>query len=159
VKSITAHKEIIVKALRFGLLLTVVYALNGFFAPNANAQVVERARFTLPFEANWDGRVLPAGDYTLSVTRIDSSRDVAYRVNFVSGGKISSTVAVRQLGPSVGEHSALVVEARGKAHAIRELQLHSAGLVLKFREAKADGERSADRQEPIHEFPILVAEN
>ncbi len=120
--------------------------------------VVKGARFTLPFEANWDGYVLPVGDYTLSVARLDTARDMVYRVTLARAGKERAVLAVESLGPRVGERSVLIAEPSGKTYAIRELHLPSAGLVLTFREAKAEGKLSADRQKPQQNVPILVAE-
>jgi hypothetical protein len=147
------------KALRFGRLLTAVLAAIVIFAGNARAQmVVKDAHFTLPFEASLDGRVLPAGDYTLSVGKLDTGRELVYRVDLAGAGTKHAVAAVASLGPRVGAQSVLVAETRGKTHAIRELQLHGAGLVLRFREAKAEREQSADRHEQPQNVPILVAE-
>jgi hypothetical protein len=148
-----------VKAFRFGLLLTTVYALTGIFAGAVRAQaVVKGAHFTLPFDVNCGGHLLPAGDYTLFVTELDHSLDLVYRVSITGAGKTTAVASVRVLGPSVGERSSLVAELRGRSYIARELDLHSAGLVLRFREPKAKRELSANRQDPPQVVPILVAE-
>src|SRR5271166_1113103 len=48
-----------------------VLALAVTLASTASAQwVTKNASFTLPFTANWEGKVLPPGDYTVSVYKL-----------------------------------------------------------------------------------------
>lgn len=147
------------KALRFGLLLAAVCASALSFAGSTQAQLIMKgARFTLPFEANLDGRVLPAGDYTLFVGRIHTGRDLVYRVTLSGAGKTSELLAVESLGSDAGERCELTTGLSGQTHVIRELHLPGAGLVLKFREPKAQKALNADRHTPEQNVPILVAE-
>jgi len=142
------------------LLVTVAaFAFVGIVTTTANAQsVVNDARFTLPFRATWAGTVLPVGDYTLSVSRISSGRDILYRLTFVGARKRTSILAVsRPSDPPVGESSMLVVAQSGKDYSIRALHLRSADLVLTFPVTKAERKSLAKGPEVTLRVPILMA--
>jgi hypothetical protein len=71
------------RKLKFGLLaLAIMVAVS---AVPANAQQLYKATFTLPFEAQWGGTVIEAGQYTITVEealgqkliRVHGASDVA----------------------------------------------------------------------------------
>src|SRR5262249_9517251 len=82
-------------AVRKSMLTIAALALAGIFASTAKAQskVVADAHFTLPFEAKWEGTVLPAGDYTMSVVNL-GPRAAIYSVDCTGAGKKMRILAV-----------------------------------------------------------------
>jgi hypothetical protein len=141
------------------VLIIIALALVGIFAGTANAQaVVKDAHFTLPFRATWADTVLPPGDYTLSVTRVSgNSRGLLYRVDVAGAGTKHAILALRPLGPRVGEASMLVAARGGEMYSIRALHLPSADLVLTFPAPKAKDTLMAMAPGPIRSVPILIA--
>lgn len=132
-----------------------VVAVLGMLAIGANAQVAAKdARFTLPFEANWEGKILPPGDYTLTVAMVHGSLGTAYRID-VAGVETKATIlAMYRPGP-VATGSKLVAEAKGSIFNIRELDLAKADLVLTFPGAKPKQAKIAESNEPG--VPIQIA--
>ncbi len=115
------------------LLMTVAFAFVAILTSSATAQLVVRdATFTLPTHANWVGRILPPGDYTLTVSRLSGGRGVLYRVEFARGGKRTSLLAESVPGPEAGDKSMLVCDSIGSIYNVRALHLAKANLVLTF---------------------------
>jgi hypothetical protein len=143
------------KAHRNVVLTIAALALACIFVGTANAQLmVKDAHFTLPFKAKWVDTVLPPGDYTLSV----SGRGYAlYSVTFAGAGKKKTILALRPLGPRVGERNMLVAVSGGEMHSISALHLASAGLVLTFPVPKGRQVVIAKAPEVIQSVPILIA--
>jgi hypothetical protein len=134
-------------------------ALACIFVGTANAQLlVKDARFTLPFKAKLADTVLPAGDYTVSVSLIANRGYALYRVAIAGAGQNKTILAPRALGPRVGEKSMLVTANSGGINAIRALHLPTANLVLTFPTPKT-GEETAIAQAPevTQSVPILMA--
>jgi len=144
------------KAYAFGLFtITILVLVTG----TATAQsVVKDAHFTLPFEAKWGDTVLPAGDYTLSVARISSGRDVDFRIVFAGQGKRTAILAVRRPGPKAGERSMLVAMRSEGKYTISALHLSKADLVFTFPAPKKEPTLRAGAAEMTETVPILIAE-
>ena len=145
-------------AVRKSMLTIAALALAGIFASTAKAQskVVADAHFTLPFEAKWEGTVLPAGDYTMSVVNL-GPRAAIYSVDCTGAGKKMRILAVRSIGPEVSGGSRLVAVRSGGKHRIRALHLANVNIVLTFAAPKGEQTLSAEAPELITSVPILVA--
>jgi hypothetical protein len=134
-----------------------VAIIIGLLATGANAQVIAKdAKFTLPFKANWEGRVLPPGDYTMWVSRIDQH---AYCIDLRREGFQHTMVVLETPGAVVGKQAALVAEVRGLQVSVRELHLPKANLVLKFPELKnaKTGTAVAKVDPDTPPVPVLIA--
>ena len=146
------------KAHRNVVLTIAALALACIFVGTANAQLmVKDAHFTLPFKAKWVDTVLPPGDYTLSVSLLSGRGYALYSVTFAGAGKKKTILALRPLGPRVGERNMLVAECSGRKYSIRALHLPTADLILTFPTPKTERTVIAEAPETIQSVPILVA--
>src|SRR5262249_47926135 len=102
-------------------------------------------------------RVMPAGNYTLSVVRLTGSRNLAHTVTLAVAGKEVTILGLKPLGPDVVRESMLVSVNNGGRHSIRALKLACANLVLTFPATKAKRTLIAEAPERIQSVPILVA--
>ena len=143
------------------LVFTIVLcALTGLLASTAAAQwVTKNAQFTLPFEAIWEGRIVPPGDYTLSVFRLSGSRDVVYRVDIAGADMKHTILGFNPPGPEVGTTAMLVAEYCGSTFNIRALHLPKANLVLTFFDFKKERTKTkvAGARELMPTVPIQIA--
>jgi hypothetical protein len=142
--------------------IALAVALIGFVAMLsgiANAQtavvITRNATFTLPLPANWDGALLPRGNYTLNVTKISDSG--AYRIDFTGAGQKHAIVAFSSSGQHAGKQTMLVAENNGATFSIRALHLAKANLVLTFPAAKTTEPELARNQELVS-VPIQLAQ-
>lgn len=116
---------------RYGLKIAGVLMFVAFAcAPQGRAQRASAfdGRFSLAEPAVWQGNMLPAGDYTFSVTSTDSPAKLVLR-----GPK--TTVVILASGRSDGaahHHSAITIELRGKARFVRELSLNNPSVALRY---------------------------
>ena len=85
-------------------------------------------KFSLSEPVVWQGKMLPAGDYTFSVTSKDSTAKLVLR-----GPK--ATVVILPSGRSDGaanHHSAILIELRGKTRFVRELSLNNPPVAFRY---------------------------
>lgn len=141
------------------ILLAIAALVLAGLAGTANAQqaIAKDARFTLPFRATWEDRVLPPGDYRFSVTQLSGGRGVQYSIAFAGEGRRKTILVVSRPGDRVAETAMLVVVCRGQACSIRALHLPSADLVLTFPESKGERGLVAKAPETRQSVPIQVA--
>jgi len=114
-----------------GLFALLVLAAFGIVA-TANAQFYQSyavASFTLPFEAHWGAKVIPAGDYTIRV-RIGERLEPPLVCS--ADGKIAFYTPFPRRQPSDKGPAALFVVASGKGHMVRSLNLPKSGLSLVY---------------------------
>jgi hypothetical protein len=83
-------------------------------------------RFTLPYEVNWKGSVLPAGDYTFTY----SAMSAVVSVRGSHGGTFILPTAVDK--KQTGEKSSLTIEGRGSTRFVREMYLADLGLHIRY---------------------------
>jgi len=84
--------------------------------------------FSLSEPVIWQGKILPAGDYTFSVTSKDSTAKLV-----LHGPK--ATVVILPSGRSDGaanHHSAIIIEQRGKTRFVRELSLNNPSVAFRY---------------------------
>ncbi len=140
---------------RFVVVIAVL-ALVGGFAVSAVAQVIAKdAQFTLPFKANWEGKVLPPGDYKLTVAMVSGGKNLIYRVEFAGAGVKETILAVNRPGP-VAKQSMILVESQGMMFNVRELHLAKADVVLTFPGAKPEDNSVAQNRNAVP-VPIQIA--
>jgi len=106
---------------RFGaVLMLVAFAL----VPQGRAQVTSSAfngRFRLAEAVSWQGKILPAGEYTFSVS------SVALPAKLIVRGR-KATVVILASGRSDGSpvrDSALTIELHGDMRYVRQLSLNN----------------------------------
>ena len=84
--------------------------------------------FTLPYEVNWKGVVLPAGDYTFSL----ESRALPAMVTVRGPNGGAFIMATALANNKTDERSSLTVEERGSTRFVRELNLAELDLSISY---------------------------
>jgi hypothetical protein len=114
-------------AAAFGLLAM------GACANTATAQARYQGRFTLPEEVRWQGRVMPAGEYTFSLNSVSLSAMLTLQGPsgrlFIPTAGFSDAVT--------GKKSSLTIQHRGGARFVSELYLAELGVGLCYLVPKA----------------------
>jgi hypothetical protein len=105
---------------RFLAVAVIGLVAIGIFVSRTAAQSSSaRGSFTLPYEVNWKGVVLPAGDYTFSLE--SRALPAMVTVRGPNGGAfIMATVLDNR---KTDQDSSLTIEERGSTRFVRELYL------------------------------------
>lgn len=106
------------------------------------AQDAYQGTFTLPFEAHWGQATLPAGDYTISLSRGASPFLLHVRGQGKTFLVLSGAVADRP----VSKDSALTIVNTGAGEAITNLRAAELGLDLNFAVSKSLSRVQAERK-------------
>jgi hypothetical protein len=117
--------------MQYSLKLAAVLVLFVFaLVPQAPAQQSSAfdGRFKLSEPVNWQGKILPAGEYTFSISSI------SYPARLILHGPKGNTVilASGRSGGFPAQRSALVVELRGGARFVRELSLNKPPMAFRY---------------------------
>ena len=113
------------------------------------AQDVYRGKFTLPFEAHWQGAVLPAGDYMISLPR-----PLANGIYVLYVRREGKTVMILAGSPDidkVSNQSRLTISSTGGNEAITALELGQFGWTFDYAMAKAKAKEMAQVQLPVQD--------
>jgi hypothetical protein len=135
-------------------LVVVVLALIALaFVPRVRAQQssVFDGQLRLSEPVNWQGKMLPAGEYTFSV----SSTNFPARL-ILHGPKTS--VVILASGRSGGfpeQKSALTIELRGKTRYVRELSLNNPPVAFRYQVPALPKNESA-QQAPTMELVTIT---
>jgi hypothetical protein len=134
------------------LVLTVASAF--IFAGIASAQApAYRGQFTLPFDAQWGGATLPAGDYSFTL------KSTAYPaiVTIEQGQRnVALVMAQGSSDSNASKGSELIVTRSGGRARIRALHLAELGTELYYGAPKAEGREMANAPELIQRVPIIL---
>ena len=133
-------------------LFTVVLLATCAFAASANAQTTLAAKFTLPFEAQWGKKILPAGAYTISM---DSFEGVAL-VRSATGKTVCFTpIPIRATSHS--GNTALFVMVRGNERLIRSLNLPARGISLIYPPTTSAQREMLAEADQVKTVPVITA--
>jgi hypothetical protein len=137
-------------AVLFATLLLVTFLSVG----SANAQSAFRGKFTLAEKAYWGQRVVPAGDYELSISTAGLPSIVVVRE--ASTGKIVATLfpQVREL-TDAGECK-LLIGTRGKQRVIYSLEVSKLGMAFISDPGLARNSKLSEVRE-TQVVPVIVA--
>jgi hypothetical protein len=124
-------------------------------ATPASAQAAFKGAFTLPSEVRWQGKNLPAGDYTFSLK--SASLPAQLFVKGPKGGTFILTAATDDR--AAGEQSFLTVERRGTTSFIREMYLAGLGLHLRYNAPRTPKDEQPLAQGPATTERVLIAAN
>jgi len=94
----------------------------------ASAQKQVEGKFTLPCTTYWGTTILPAGDYTFSVSSV-SQHGAVLSVR----GEKSMRVTVIANNNSIVEQNALELKRSGSAAVVTKMYLAEAGISMQFR--------------------------
>jgi hypothetical protein len=125
-------------------------------ATPASAQAAFKGAFTLPSDVRWQGKNLPAGDYTFTL------KSVAVPARLTVTGANGDTVFIITAVTSermVGEKSFLTVEHQGGSNFIRDLYLAGLDLDLRYRVPRTPKSEQRIAQGPATTERILIAAN
>ena len=136
------------KATFFTVAILAACALAGA----ANAQPATfSGKFTLPYEVHWGKTVLPAGDYSITMDRLDSAaivRSASGKAHFVSAFPTS--------GDSLKGGAFLYVTTNEGQHRVRYMNAPILGKVLIY-EPISKTEREEIAKEGGQVLPVVVA--
>ena len=130
----------------FGLLAI------GACANTATAQNRYEGKFTLPHEVRWQGRVMPAGDYTFSIQSL--SLPAMLRLQGPNGAMFIPTSGISDA--ATNKKSSLTIKERRGARFISELYLAEPGVHLCYSVPKAPKEELL-AQGPSSTETVLIA--
>jgi hypothetical protein len=125
-------------------------------ATPASAQVAFKGAFTLPSEVRWQGKNLPAGDYTFSL------KSVALPAQLVVTGANGNSVFIITSATddrSNGEQSFLIVERHGATSFIREMYLAGLAMDLHYSAPRIPKNEQRLAQGPVTTERVLIAAN
>ena len=133
-----------------GLFALLVLATCGFVA-TANAQPYAAASFTLPFEAHWGAKVVPAGEYTI---RIGDAHDPPLVCS--ADGKIAFYTTFPVRNQSDEGPAALFVVVSGKDRMVRSLNLPRSGLSLVYQPTTNAEREILAKAEQVQAVPLTL---
>lgn len=131
------------KSTRLMLLVAVLMAIPAFTI-SANAEPVYVGKFTLPYEVHWHRALLPAGEYTITV----SSESAPALVRSTNGSKTLYTEVPIVANSDEGSASLLITTAGGQ-HTVRSMSSPLLGATLIFQAiSKPEREALANTTQP-----------
>jgi hypothetical protein len=132
--------------------LVVVLAALGVMATAANAQARFVGQFTLPCETHWAGKVLPEGQYRMTLPPL--AQTPYFRVDSVRG---NTHVYIPAGGPQEksGERNVIVMTQTGNRCVVRAMNL--ADINEEFIYPGKRGQQMASRQASQQAHTVIVA--
>lgn len=129
--------------------------LAAFVFPSVlSAQTASEGTFTLPFETRWGIAILPAGDYSFTLSSLATPQLI--RVTGQGGTALVMTSGgVSERKPA--EHSALIVVRHEGRARVRALYLEHLGLTFNYVPPKAERYVLAQAPELIQRLPVRAS--
>jgi hypothetical protein len=124
-------------------------------ATPASAQSAFKGAFTLPSEVRWQGKNLPAGDYTFSLK--SATVPAQLLVEGPNGAAFILTSATDDR--AAGEQSFLTIERHGSTRFIREMYLAAISLHLRYSAPRIPKDEQRLAQGPATNERVLIAAN
>ena len=122
----------------------------GFSAAIGKAQNAYEGKFTLPFETHWEGAVLPAGDYTISIP----SESTPYLLYVRGEGKTAIIMAIGTDTKILSDHSQLTIMNSGAKQAVTQLEAGQLGLAFDYSLPKMNKKLEARSHPGVHRVPV-----
>lgn len=119
----------------------------------ANAQSVLHGKFQLSSEARWGNAVLPAGEYTFTISSVQSP----IIIQSVNGKKSAMAMAQTSVNAASGG-SYIFVTGTGANREVRSMNLPQLGVSLVYR-SLTPRERETLYASASQTIPILMAKN
>jgi hypothetical protein len=110
-------------------------------------------RFTLPYEVNWKGAVLPAGEYTFSLKT--AALPALVNLQGPNGGAFIMATEVDET--KTDQASSLTIEERGSTRFVREMYLADLGLHIHYAIPKIPKNEKELAQGPATTEHVLVS--
>jgi len=110
-------------------------------------------KFTLPFEAQWGGVTLAAGNYSFT---LDNASAMGM-LHLVQGQKNIAMITNQGYNPKASERSALVVVQDCGTTSISELRLVGPDVVLYYQPPKAKRGSSTEERQTSQLIPVAQA--
>jgi hypothetical protein len=145
-----------IDATKIGWFATVLLAIC-LSASSANAQSTFRGKFTLHHETSWGETVLPAGDYVVTLDRINSNGPAIARIRNAATGKPVAMVLSANVDTGAESVSALLTAFQGKHWVVYSLQVAKLGQVFVYDRTLANG-RATEEAGKTQVVPVTVAE-
>ena len=135
-----------------GRFLAVAMLATCAFAAAANAQSTIAGKFTLPYEVHWGKNVLPAGDYSISLS---SHGDVSFVQS--ANGKTAFFTAIPVKSYSDKGATALQLAVRGNERRVRSLNLPERGISLTYPPATSAEREMFAQADQVQAVPVITA--
>lgn len=119
----------------------------------AAAQTRCAGKFTLPHEVRWQGRVMPAGEYTFSLNSVSAS--TMLRLEGPNGPMFVPTSGISDA--VTDKKSSLTIEHRGRARFVSELYLAELGVHFRYSIPKAPKEQLLAQGTSSKESVLIAA--
>jgi hypothetical protein len=122
-------------------------------ANTAAAQTRYEGKFTLPNEVRWQGRVMPAGDYTLSLNSI--APPAMLTLKGPNGAIFVPTMGISD--KFAGQKSSLRIVRRGGIRFVEELYLAGLKVHLCYSVPKAPKEELLAQGPSVEEYVLIAS--
>ena len=132
-------------------LFAVVLLATFAFAAAARADTMA-AKFNLPFEVHWGKKILPPGEYSVTM---NSSSNIA-RVESVHG-KIAFFTPIPTMVYNRTGNTALYVLVHGDERIVRSLNLPLRGISLVYRPATEAEREMLAKADHLQTVPVITA--
>jgi hypothetical protein len=133
----------------FSKLSLAAWAL-GIVTGGGNAATEYQGKFTLPFEVNWGGNTLSAGDYTFEMS---SSQTSAYTL-YIHGQKSNAIIRATSIGTGVVASSAqLDLVDIGDVHTIKNFEAPELGVTFSYYTPKEKHRAPKEVRHILHKGP------
>lgn len=122
-------------------------------AGSASAQAYLSGRFSLPYEVHWRGAILPAGDYTITMTRFEEPALLRH----AGGASVGLVSAVSVRNARDDAPTGLFVALIGTNREVRSFNWRERGLAFVY-SPMTDAERtSLTENKPPESVPVRLA--
>jgi hypothetical protein len=143
------------KSIRNGVLAIAAVALATVSisaVPAAAQSPAYKGSFTLPNEVRWQGKTLPAGDYTFSMK--SAATPAMVELQGPNGGAFIVALTVDKA--AAGDHSFMTLERRSGSSIVRDLYLAEIGVRIHYPVPKPDKDQQL-AQGPVATEQVLIA--
>jgi len=139
-----------------GKVLAGALLASFLFATTAHAQAIAfQAKFTLPYEVQWSGSTIPAGDYVLKI-RSTGSPMIAL-IRSASGKPVVTYVMNGSIDTNPNGQNALLITTRRGKNIVHSLALADLGVVLVYDPSLAHEKPSVEEAQAKHFVPLVSA--
>jgi hypothetical protein len=143
------------RSLKVVKLLVIAAVVSCAFAGTASAQSYLDGTFTLPYEVRWQGAILPAGDYSITMT--SSNSPALLRAANGGGGAF---VLARCVDPArKGAPTSLLITRQGNERVVRFFNWKERGVNFVYKPLTKAERTQLASVEQAEIVPIRMASN
>jgi hypothetical protein len=133
-------------------LLVVAVAATCAFAGTASAQPYLNGTFTLPYEVHWQGAVLPAGDYSITMSNSNSPAQLR---NATGGGAFVLAACIDRAKKNAP--TSLFITRQGNDRVVRFFNWRERGVTLVYKPLTRAERTALARVHEAETVPVRMA--